>query len=260
MDNEGCIAYKNKNSKMLCKRKCVYKTFCGYHKNIAIKKEKLELDKKKLELQTKNNKYAKVIQNLFRSYNYKYLDKKYKHFLINCQDSWCEISHKHRIYLENHDEVWDIRDLLKHFEYLLNISSNSLPYPQLFTSPYTKKIYTKDDLYYIIYHINKYNIKICKLLKYFFLIDLDELYKSDNSVNYIIEHLEQKFRYQVYNSKDSQDNYHIKWVNIITKLTKFEVLFNKWNDISPYILLYNNIMVKNPEKMIVKELLDKIKN
>ncbi len=76
MDNEGCIAYKNKNSKMLCKRKCIYKTFCGYHKNIAIKKEKLEL-------QAKNNKYAKVIQNFFRIYNYKYLDKKYKHFLIN---------------------------------------------------------------------------------------------------------------------------------------------------------------------------------
>lgn len=253
MDNEGCIAYKNKNSKMLCKRKCIYKTFCGYHKNIAIKKEKLEL-------QAKNNKYAKVIQNLFRIYNYKYLDKNYKHFLINCEDSWCEISHKHRIYLENHSEVWDIRVLLKHFEYLLNVSNNSLPYPQLFTSPYTKKIYTRYDIFNIIYHIAKFNIEISKLLKYFFLIDLDELYKSENSVNYIIQHLEQKFRYQVYNSKDSQDNYHIKWVDIITPLTRFEIYFNKWNTISPYIMLSNSILIPNPEKLIVKEILNNIED
>ena len=75
-----------------------------------------------------------------------------------------------------------------------------------------------------------------------------------------MQHLEQKFRYQVYNSKDSQDNYHIKWTNLTTPLTRFEIVFKKWNNISPYILLYNNIMIKNPEKIIVKEILDNIKN
>lgn len=253
MNNEGCIAYKNNKSKMLCKRKCVYKTFCGYHKNSAIKKENFELE-------SNNSKYAKIIQNLFRIYNYKYLDKNYNHFLIYGEDSWCEISHKHRIFLEDHNEVWDIRVLIKHFDYLINVSNNSLPYPQMFVSIYTKKIYSKEDLHKIKNQIDKYKIKISDVLNHFFTIDLDQLDKSNDTVNYIMNHLEQKFRYQVYNSTDSQDNYHIKWVHINIPLTKFENIFNKLKTISPYVILYNSFIIPNPETRIVKAILNNIEN
>ena len=75
-----------------------------------------------------------------------------------------------------------------------------------------------------------------------------------------MQHLEQMFRYQVYNSKDSQDNYHIKWVDITVSLTRFEKYFNKWKTISPYILLPNSTLIPNPEKIIVKEILNNIED
>jgi len=252
-----CISCKKINS-----------LFCGYHKS---GKSNLYIDLVNYEFTEDNltNIYIlkqqvsrQKIQSFINKNIYNYLDTKYKDYLITGDSSWSDILPKYRIYL-NKTELWDIRFLVNHFATQLELCNNSQPSPQLPSNPFNRQIYSYDNLIKIQKKIDslpevytpiqlKLFLKNCKTLLNNTITDDPNNTSTCNLINYFNKHM----RFKIINKMDSQDNYIGKWVSKDIPITTFEILYNEWNNLSPYIAEIGNIMIANPEKEFFKEILN----
>lgn len=246
-----CVSCKNTKLNIRCPRKTKNNSlYCGYHKTA----KKLYINLNNFS-QKEINKLLiiqkKIISNkiykLFNNYYYQYLDKKYKDYLITGDTSWNDISVQYRFKF-NKSELWDIRFLIEHFSKQLNYSSYSKPSPQLPNNPFTRHIYSADNLIFFHNYIKKHNYNIPIILQ---LLLENNIYQKNDIINIF----NTKLRFQIINELDSQDNYIGTWIDKNIEKTDFEQLYDEWDNIPPYLGCINDYMIPNPHKQFFKEIL-----
>lgn len=246
-----CVSCKNSKVNIRCYRKTKKNTlYCGYHKtatklyiNLNNFNQK-EIDK--LLIIKKKISYTKIY-NLFNNHYYKYLDKKYKDYLITGDTTWVDIPVKYRFKF-NKSELWDIRFLISHFSKQLNYSSYSNASPQFPNNPFTRQLYSTDNLLFFHNYIKKHNFNIPIILK---LLLESNIYEKDDIINVF----NTKLRFQIINELDSQDNYIGIWIDKNIQKTAFEHMYDEWDQLPPYLGCHNNYMIPNPNKQFFKDIL-----
>ena len=277
MVNNKCIAFKNKDSIIICNRPAKYKScLCGYHKknsNLIIKSELKNFDtfnyNSVLNLTNigqiyKINKLKKlfcgiVISNFIYKYIikkhiifYDYLDTHYNHFLLEGQNSWKDIPIKNIIKLDN-NTYHDIVFLINYITSLLNNSNMGQPCPVYPRCPFTRIEYTNENIQLIKNTIANNNIKIDVSLQIFLNSPYKKWYnfikkkRKTNSTENIKKYFNKFLRFKLINNLDSQNTFVGYWVKKDQHNSIFEELYIEWLKIPPYLLITGELY-PNPEK------------
>ena len=225
------------------------------------KKEKSKFNysnylKKYNQIKNKINKK----KNLSRYYFL--LDKFYNENLFSILDSFSETEKKNIIIIDN--KPWDINLLLNLWGNLLCSTEMQNALPIFPANPFTKKNISINDFKNILNLIKINKIKLYEPLKYLFINYqkiFDFIFDNYNTNKLLSQHLiniiNEKYRFKLLNIKNSQDCYIGIWVDKNKPLSDFEVFFDYYDKLSIQILSpYGNIY-DNPEKIQIKNLLDK---
>ena len=267
-----CIAFKNKNSILICNRPpcCNSPCLCGYHKHFKIKEIQINyttvIYDNNIDFLYKIKKFKNLFNSLiicniiYKYYKkklnkyYDYLDNHFKHFLLCGENSWREIDKRDIIKL-NESSYYNIHFLINYMISQLNRSNMCKPVPIFPNNPFTRIKFTLNELDIIKVFINKLNlnININIVLKTFLSLPYKRWYNysikhnKDTTCENIRKHFYKLLRYQLINSLDSQNNFIGKWIYINEPNTIFEELYTEWIKIPPYILISNQLY-PNPEK------------
>ena len=179
---------------------------------------------------------------------------------MDLYDSWNEIDIQNILKIDK--EYWDIKILINIMTYNLNNSNMENPYPTFPNNPFNRKLIDKDSLIKIKNKIKKNKIPIHISLKTFLLQPLnsiqqfhdDAIKSKDGYSPKIIEVFQQKLRFMMINSKNSQDLYTGMWVDKNYPVTKFESLYKTAREI-PYQIFFNNQIIDNPTRQKLQFLL-----
>lgn len=265
MDNNiyttvNCISLK-RNNKTRCKKKVniTKSLLCSYHMLPGIKIDSQvanSLDKRKIDLE---EYFVNLIKNKLHT-NVTFLDNKYKHNLLLLKNSWDEVLHYKRVYIDN--SWWDLDILLEYYNNLLNSSSMNNPKPLLPCNPFTHSTLSYDDMQTFFKKLAHYKIKISLPLQIVYL-NLETLCKFEyNEIPYKLNDLlQKKCRYRFTNIKDSQSCYKGYWVNKQTPLSNFENMYDLYQNIPRQLVVDNfdgtNELVNNPRISQIQLCLDK---
>jgi hypothetical protein len=265
-----CLAFKNKKSIIPCLRKTKNDNFfCGLHKNskkfcILPHDSEVEHLNKYMSCSNIDNlfrikqniatrKIIKMLKNRKKKIsNINYLNKHYKHYLINGEDSWFDVPIKYRILFNG--ECWDIRSLYKCFTQQLNSCDLGNPKPTILHNPFNRIKYNKYVLKYIYNNIKLLKLKINISLRVYFNKLSDNIYNTKHIIYIFNKYL----RYKMINYEDSQGNYIGYWVKKNKKISDFENIYNELIEINPFILGFNRLLLINPLYMQFNEILKEI--
>ena len=203
----------------------------------------------------------KINSNKKLSRYYFLLDKFYYENLFSILESFNEIDKKNIIIIDN--KPWDINLLLDSWGNLLCSTEMQNPLPIFPSNPFTKKNISINDFKNILNIIKLNKIKVYKPLKYLF-INYEKIfnYKIDsyNTSKLLSQHLiniiNEKYRFQLLNIKNSQDCYIGRWVDKNYILSDFEVFFDYYDKIPIQIQNLFGHIYDDPEKIHIKNLLD----
>lgn len=166
----------------------------------------------------------------------KYLDMNFHHNLMYLKDSWSDVNYKYQIDCHGKEDWWDLEMLIMHFTEQLNASTMSGPSPQWPSNPFNRQPYNIKQLLELGKHISKLEIPINIILKelliYIKTIKNILLLTSKFSVEFI-KYIENRYRYQLLNNKDSQGNYIGHWVEKNVSLSLFEIRYKELQQITP---------------------------
>jgi hypothetical protein len=266
--NEGRCMAATKNGR--CNKKTVRDAdFCTIHKNkqnynqellyFLCKKDTMQfhVDKKALAEDKNYILIENNINNIAAKINEWALkmDEKYIHSLLDISDSWTDVPLYRRICIQ--DEWWDLETILSHYSEQLNHSLMENPYPIYPSSPFTRILVRPDQVVYIKKRVKNANISVNIALKYFLNLDYhsikkcytESLEKSNKSPPSLLRFLNEKLRYMLTNSINSQNSFVGHWISRHEKKTDFEELYQDWLA-TPYQLIspMNYDIIENPQK------------
>jgi len=192
-----------------------------------------------------------------------YLDRMFRHNLMNIYNSWSEIDVSEYIELDN--EMWPLSIIINTITQQLNNSNMENPYLIYPNNPFTRTPFTPNALIRIAQKIRFLNIPVNVALK----LLLEQSEKSiakyyNESLNYLDRHsillmslIYQHLRFMTVNYKNSQNNYTGFWVRKNKKLTKFEKLYISFNEV-PYQIFNRGTIISNPYREHLKYTLKSI--
>lgn len=262
-----CMARKNaKNQHLRCERE-VYKNtdFCRYHVGYKVYhkptldkiKKKFAIDKERLVTHTTVKYFNKKLTD-FNTV----LDKKYDYNLLGLIDSWEDVPLYRRIMVGG--KMHDIKILTNHFTNQINSCLMENPLPVYPSDPFTKIMFTPEDLVKIEGRLNRFKIKVNPSVSYFLSSNTSNYY-AEAAKNYnqtctnFIARLQKKFRYRLLNYKNSQESYIGMWVDKHQPLSDFELIYREYTDAPFQIVDYFGYVVGNPRKQHLKSVLDSLK-
>ena len=244
---------KNKNSDFCIKhfnKKMYYSNLLSKIRNnhikileIDIKNINEEIESYLIDLQIK-----KLIENIKKRNNY--LDNNNKFTLLNLYDSWNEVKFENQILIGS--EYWDINILSNHLTYQLNNSNMENPYPIYPNNPFNRIPFVPSDLLNIKEKLIFKNEPINITLKLFLNQNLNflnllyiEALKSVDRFSFILLNLfQKKFRFMIFNNKNSQNSYNGIWVKLNHPITEFENLYENLKNM-PYQIIDNGYVIYN---------------
>ena len=262
-NNSQCMAQLN-NSR--CKHKPIKnQDFCAIHINsnydnqtlTQIKKQDLKMlniNSKKLQTSLSqiliNNKIANIIILIKSRMNN--LDKHQNYNLMFLQDSWNEVALYRQINVFN--SIWDIDFIIKHYTQQLNSSLMDNSYPMYPSNPLNRELAPVHEIINIKSRIKKLNRPVNIALKIFLNIDLNILKKiyqeaktPDSKPVLFREVLQEKLKYALTNSINSQGCFMGYWVRKTIPTSNFELLYTEWLD-TPYQIIQDYDILDNPLK------------
>lgn len=277
MFNGKCMASLKNNPEKICSKKAKENSdFCGchakskkYNKTILDKirnddLKKYNIRKKEFDNITSELKFNNIINKLKTDIetNTNYLDSNFSHTLMDIRDGWKDVLISNRIKLA--DGWWDITILIEHLATQLNQSNMENPYPIYPSSPFTRALYSIDDITKLKNRILKLHIKVNIALKIFLNSNIDEL-KSfyDEAVDdynmfssSLLEHLKASLRYRLINSLNSQGQFMGYWIRKNKTKDEFEKMYDKYNMMSPEIYdYYTGYTIRNFDRDIIYAIL-----
>lgn len=191
------------------------------------------------------------------------LDNNFKHNLLGLYDSWGDMDINDIILMD--DEYWNIEIIASHFSRQLNNSNMENPFPIYPNSPSNRKLFSVDALVKLknklVANNKKVNISL-KLLLNQPTTKLNSIYNSVDKYNFSCELLllfKENFRFMLINNKNSQNIYTGLWVNKNDKLTKFELLYKKLNNM-PYQIIMDDFILVNVGRDEISNKMDKCHN
>lgn len=189
-----------------------------------------------------------------------YLDKNFLQYLMYVKDSWSEVKYKIRFDTENQECWWDLELLLKHFGEQLNVSTMSNPAPKWPFNPFTRQLFNRHQLMKLGLQIKKINFDAEDIIQEFF--NFLEKYSNIDQFTFDFQsYLSQNYRYKLVNMTDSQENYVGYWVKKTEPLSLFEMRYNEFNSICPFIYdQRSRQLIANREYTFYKEILDSIQD
>jgi len=169
------------------------------------------------------------------------LDSEYEYMLMDIKDGWKDVPIFHRIFLS--DGWWDITILINHITNQLNQSNMENPYPIYPSSPFTRSLYTVDDIRKIRQRITDVDMKVNVALKIFLTSDDDQLEKFyDEAItdpnmfsSSLLQQLKSSLRYRMMNSLNSQGQFTGHWIRQNKPKDGFERMYDTYSKMSPEI-------------------------
>ncbi len=252
--NDGmCMGYKNAKSKKRCCRTVVNNTdFCRYHykrgiynrsvlnkirnndnKDHKINRRSIAYELKKICTESKVNNKFNILEEIIKK-NTEELTNNFNFMLMNIKDCWEEVPIHHRIKIS--DGWWDITLLMQHIVSQLNRCEMENPFPIYPSSPFTRELYTTDDIIKIKNRILKLNIPINISLKIFLKASPDNIQlffddakaRSNRFSPRLVDYLKDRLRYRMINRRNSQSSFMGYWVKLDETETYFEQLYNEY--------------------------------
>jgi len=272
-DNNKCMSNKNIKKITKCTRNNITSDFCFYHNKKQIYNKNnlnrirsndinlLEININKINKELYELKTKLKLEKISNAINDKILKNTVKlndnniHNLLGMYDDWKNIPFIFRIYIDN--EWWDIRILINNIVNQLNQCKMENPYPIFPNNPFTRKLFSYDDLIKLKKRIKLVGIKINIVFKLFLNLKkniiLEIYYEAknnyENNSSKLLVLFNQQFRYKLINFKDSQNCYIGCWVKKKVPHSRFEIIYYEWLNcpyqIYDYLL---NIIIPNDEK------------
>ena len=263
--NQGkCMAPKNKkNNKKICLRKVKNNTdFCGYHlkskeyhSGLLNKLRRSDAKKYKIDTVKLDNEIKKLLinENILKfkqkmdikiNNNTNLLNSKHDFMLMDIKDGWEDVPYCYRIHLS--DEWWDITILLEHMTSQLNQSDMENPYPIYPCSPFTRILFTINDIQKIKKRIIDVKLKVNIACKIFINSDINKLKQfyleasqDHNSFSSsLLEYLKTVLRYRLTNNLNSQSQFTGYWVRTNEPINNYEKLYESYTKMSPEVYDY----------------------
>jgi hypothetical protein len=212
-----------------------------------------------LENQTMNDALEQLKQSIDEKRQY--LNKNFKYTLLDIYDSWDEIKLEDQIKLDG--EYWDINIIIAHITEQLNQSSMENPYPIYPNNPFNRNPFTPLALLILKKRLHILRKKINIALKLLLLQNesvLEKCYNesvehSDKFSRTLMNLLQKNNRFKLINYKNSQSLYTGVWVNKMTPLSQFELLYDHWRNM-PYQIMIEGYVAENYHKIYLKSLID----
>ena len=250
-----CLAPLKNSPDKICSRKTKNGTdFCGYHiKTREYNQDALKIIRNKdIKLRKINKKFLSDIHldNMIETLktkiitNTELVNTKYNYALMDIKENWNDIPVCHRIELS--DGWWDIIILTTHFSSQLNQSNMENPYPVFPSSPFTRKLYTLDDIAKIRERLIGLKMKINIALKIFINCDVAKIREFYNEAlndpntfsNQLLQYMRSNLRYRLMNSLNSQSHFTGFWIRDNKTRDDFERLYDTYSKMSPEIYDY----------------------
>jgi len=163
-----------------------------------------------------------------------YLDENFSHHLMGLKDSWKEVTHRIRLDSQNQECWWDLELLVRIFAEQLNQACSSNPAPKWPHNPFNRVFFTRDQMLFVRDEVRRVSLPVNVVLHEFFNIVNDQTQDNSNFAQYYIQHMSVHYRFKLYNSRDSQSNYHGCWVSNAEPLSEFEEIYHSLDEISPF--------------------------
>lgn len=253
--NGRCMASLKNDPEKTCSRKTKLNSdFCGYHSKQRAYNEKALTDirntdmkrykitKKMISDVMRDVKLNQIVNGLKTDLDSstKRLDSEYAHMLMDIKDGWRDVPIFHRILLS--DGWWDITVLINHFTNQLNQSNMENPYPIYPSSPFTRLLYSVDDVNKVKQRIIDVRMKVNVALKVFLTAnDQLDIFRNEAVTDpnmfssSLLQQLSSSLRYRMMNSLNSQGQFTGHWIRQSRPKDTFERLYDTYSKMSPEV-------------------------
>jgi hypothetical protein len=254
--NGRCMASLKNDPEKTCSRKTKLNSdFCGYHSKHRSYNERALTDIRNNDMR-RYKITKKMISDIMRDVRLNQivgelktdvknstnrLDSEYGYMLMDIKDGWTDVPVSHRILLS--DGWWDITILINHITNQLNQSNMENPYPIYPSSPFTRLLYSVDDISKIRQRIVDIHMKVNVALKVFLTSNNDQLERFyDEAItdpnmfsSSLLQQLKSSLRYRMMNSLNSQGQFTGHWIRQSKPKDGFERLYDTYSKMSPEI-------------------------
>lgn len=237
------MSLSNENNNLIIRKKIALKLKekAQLDEHELVKKESNVIIRKKIQIKLKkqkdsdSNEVVKLTTKTDVAQLNKYLDDTFKHHLMMLKDSWSEVDYKIRMDNNNQECWWDLEFLVVHFAEQLNGSCMSNPSPHWPSNPFNRVAFTKQNIMTLHKQIKELKIPVNFMLNELFnyLQDKFRYVSIDKFTPNFIAYVNQKYRFKLVNSLDSQGNYIGYWVKKTDPLSLFEQRYKELQQISP---------------------------